>query len=123
MTRKVFQNLYFFILNVFQENLYFVTNLKLFLVEKTHLSLLLFFKFFCMCVCVCVGPSVRFDSHVSVLCFLSICAAATLIICFDIRFKNMFSKITASLFYLSITVFKILLKYFFCSVSCQYFVI
>ena len=64
-----------------------------------------------------------FDSQVSLSCFISICAIAPLIICFDLKSENMFNKITTSLLYYSITVFIILLQIFFCLISCQYFVI
>ena len=56
--------------------------------------------------------SERIDSHVSLPCFFSIWAIAPLIIYFDLRLKNVFSKITISLFYYSIFVFKILRQIF-----------
>ena len=49
------------------------------------------------------------DTHVSLPCFCSICAIAPLIIYFDLRLKNMFSKITISLLYYNISDFKTLL--------------
>ena len=45
-----------------------------------------------------------FISQVSVPCFLSTCAIAPLIICFDLKSKDMFSKSAASLLYHSISV-------------------
>ena len=58
------------------------------------------------------GFSEGIDSHVSLTCFFSICAIAPLIVYFNLRLKNMFSKITSSLLYCSISVFKILLQMF-----------
>ena len=81
----------FLIVSVFQEGLYIVTNLKLLVVEKTHLSLLACFNFCFLCW------DLLKDSHVSLPYFLSICAIASLIKCFDLKFRNMFSKITTSL--------------------------
>ena len=51
-------------------------------------------------------------THVSLPYFSLICATAPIIIYFDLRLKNMFSKITISLLYDSISVFKILLEMF-----------
>ena len=67
--------------------------------------------------------SERFDSHVSLPSFRSICAIAPLVICFDLKFKTMFNKITTSLSYNCISAFIILLQIFFCAIFCQYFVI
>ena len=53
----------------------------------------------------------------------SICPIAPLIMCFDLRFRSMCRKIIISFLYHRIFVFKILLKYFCCSISCQYYVI
>ena len=53
------------------------------------------FAFFNFCFYI-LGSSERFDSYVSLPSFLSICAIASLIICFDLKFKTMFSKITTS---------------------------
>ena len=68
---------------------------------------------FCFClifVFLCWGfPK---ESHVSLPCFFSICAIAPLIIYFDLKLKNMLSKIPISLLYYSISVFKILLQIF-----------
>ena len=108
MIGKDCENHYFSFLNVsvFQEGYYMVTNLKLLVAENTHLSLLVCFNFsFFM-----LGSSEGFDSHVSLPCFLSICAIAPLIICFDLKSKNMFIKITTSLSYNSISVFIVLLQ-------------
>ena len=55
---------------------------------------------------------VGIDTNVSIPCFFSICAIAPLITYFDLRLKNMFSKITVSLLYYSISVFTILLQIF-----------
>ena len=96
MIGKVCKNPYFSFLNVllFQEGL----NL-----------LFVFFYFLFLYIWVFE----RFDSHVSLPSFLSICAIAPLIICFDLKFKTMFSKITTSLSYNCISVFIILLQIFF----------
>ena len=56
--------------------------------------------------------SERIDSHESLPCFLSTCVIVTLIIYFDLRLKNIFSKFTISLLYYSISVIKILLQKF-----------
>ena len=44
------------------------------------------------------------------LVFFSICALAPLIICFDLRFRNMFRKIIIYLLYHSVSVLKVLLQ-------------
>ena len=79
------------------------------LLFQEGLNLLIFLNF-CFYI---LGSSERFDSHESLPSFLSICAIATLKIYFDLKFKNMFSKITASLSYNCISVFIILLQIFF----------
>ena len=121
MTGKDCENpsLSFLNFSVFQECFYIVANLKLLVVENTHLSLLVCFNF-CFFM---LGSSEGFDSHVSLPCFPLIFAIVPLITCFDLKFKNMCSKITTSLLCHSISAFIILLKIFFCSISCQYFVI
>ena len=103
MIGKVCKNSYFSFLNV--------------LVFQEGLNLLVCFNF-CFYI---LGSSERFDSHVSLPSFLSICTIAPLIICFDLKFRTMFSKITTFLSYNCISVFIILLQIFFRSVSCQYF--
>ena len=95
MIGKVCKNSYFSFLNV--------------LVFQEGLNLLVFFNF-CFYI---LGFSESLDSHVSLRSFLSICAIAPLIICFDLKFKTMFSKITTSLSYNCISVFIILLQIFF----------
>ena len=52
------------------------------------------------------------DTHVSLLCFFSICPIAPLIIDFDLRLKNMCIKIAISPLYYSISVFKVLFQIF-----------
>ena len=99
----------------------FLNNVLLF---QEGLDLLFFFNF-CFYI---LGSFERFDRHVSLPTFLSICANAPLIICFGLKFKTMFSKITTSYSYNCISVFIILLQIFcsissICSISCQYFVI
>ena len=59
-----------------------------------------------------LGLSEGIDAHVRLPCFFEICAIAPLIIYFHLKLKNMFSKITISLLYYSISVFKILLQIF-----------
>ena len=95
MIGKVCKNSYFSFLNV--------------LVFQEGLNLLVFFNF-CFYI---LGFSESLDSHVSLRSFLSICAIAPLIICFDLKFKTAFSKITTSLSYNCISVFIILLQTFF----------
>ena len=95
MIGKVCKNSYFSFLNV--------------LVFQEGLNLLFFFNF-CFYI---MGFSESLDSHVSLRSFLSICAIAPLIICFDLKFKTAFSKITTSLSYNCISVFIILLQTFF----------
>ena len=95
MIGKVCKNSYFSFLNV--------------LVFQEGLNLLVFFNF-CFYI---LGFSESLDSHVSLPSFLSICAIAPLIICFDLKFKTAFSKITTSLSYNCISVFIILLQTFF----------
>ena len=115
MTGKHCENPYFSFLNV--SVFCIVANLKLLVVENTHLSLLVCFNFLMF------GPSKGFDSHESLPCFLSICTIAPLRICFDLKFQNMFSKIIISFSYNNISYFIILLQIHFCSISCQYSVI
>ena len=94
--------------SIFQEGFFIVTNLILLVVENTYLILLLWFNFgFLM-----LGSSNGSDTHVILPCFFSICAIGHLIICFDLRFRIMFRKITISLLYHTISVFKILLQIF-----------
>ena len=69
---------------VLQEGFYIVTNPKWLVVQKTDLNLLVCFNF-CFIV---LGSSERFDSHVSLPSFLSICGITLLIICFDLKFKG-----------------------------------
>ena len=95
MIGKVCKSSYFSFLNV--------------LVFQEGLNLLVFFNF-CFYI---LGFSERLDSHVSLRSFISICAIAPLIICFDLKFKTMFSKTTISLSYNCISVFIILLQIFF----------
>ena len=95
MIGKVCKNSYFSFLNV--------------LVFQEGLNLLVFFNF-CFYI---LGFSERSDSHVSLPSFISICAIAPLIICFNLKFKTMFSKITTSISYNCTSVFIILLKIFF----------
>ena len=95
MIGKVCKNSHFSFLNV--------------LLFQEDLNLLVLFNF-CFDI---LGSSESFDSHESLPSFLSICAIAPLIICFDLKFKTMFSKITASLSYNCISVFMILLQIFF----------
>ena len=97
MTRKDCKISYFSFLNVlvFQEGFYIVTNLKLCVVENTHLNLLVCFNFYFFIL----RSSLGFDSHVSLPSFLSIFTIAPLIICFELNFKIMYSKITTSLSY------------------------
>ena len=111
MIGKVCKNSCFSFLNflVFQEGFYIVTNLKLFVVKNTHLNLLVCFN---LCFFI-LRSSERFDSHVILPSFLSSSAIAPLIICFDLKFKNMFSKIKTSHSYNCISVFIILLQIFF----------
>ena len=73
---------------VFQESFYIVKNLNLLVVENRHLMLCFNFRFFKL------RSSEGFDSHVSLLCFLSICAIGSLIICLDLRFRNKFKKMS-----------------------------
>ena len=87
MIGKVCKNSHFLFLNV--------------LLFPEGLNLLGFFNF-CFYI---LGSSERFDSHESLPSFLSICAIAPFIICFDLKFKTMFSKITTSLSYNCISVF------------------
>ena len=96
MIGKVCKNPYFSFLNV--------------LLFQEGLNLLFVFFIFCFYI---LGSSERFDSHVSLPSFLSICAIAPSIICFDLKFKNMFSKITTFLSYNCVSVFIILLEIFF----------
>ena len=93
MIEKVCKNSHFSFLNV--------------LLFQEGLNLLDFSNFYIL------GSSERFDSHESLPSFPSICAIAPLIICFDLKFKTMFSKITTSLSYNCISVFIILLQIFF----------
>ena len=79
------------------------------LLFQEGLNLLGFFNF-CFYI---LGSSERFDSHESLPSFLSICAIAPLIICFDLKFKTMFSKITTSVSYYCISIFIIFLQIFF----------
>ena len=58
------------------------------LLFQEGLNLLLFFFNFCFYI---LGSSERFDSHESLPSFVSICTIAPLIICFDLKFKTMFS--------------------------------
>ena len=97
MIRKDCKISYFSFLSVlvFQEGFYIVTNLKLRVVENTHLNLLVCFNF-CFFI---LRSSQGFESHASLRSFLSIFAIAPLIICFDLKFKTMCSKITTSLSY------------------------
>ena len=94
MIGKVCKNSYFSFLNI--------------LVFQEGLNLLVYFNF-CFYI---LGSSERFDLHVSLPSFLSICAIASLIICFGLKFKTMFSKITTSLSCNCISVFIILLQIF-----------
>ena len=98
MIGKVCKNSHFLFLNV--------------LLFPEGLNLLGFFNF-CFYI---LGSSERFDSHESLPSFSSICTIAPLIICFDLKFKTMFSKITTSLSYNCISVF-IIIK--FLSVFCN----
>ena len=59
-----------------------------------------------------LGFSEGINTHVSLPFFFSTCTIAPLIIYFDLRLQNMFSKITISLLYYSISIFKILLQIF-----------
>ena len=93
MIGKVCKNSYFSFLNV--------------LVFQEGLNLLVYINF-CFYI---LASSERFDSHVSLPSFLSICAIAPLI-CFDLKFNTMFSKITTSLSYNCISVFILLLIFF-----------
>ena len=95
MIGKVCKNSYFSFLNV--------------LVFHKSLNLLVCFNF-CLYI---LGSSERFDSHVTLPSFFSICAIAPLVICFDLKFKTMLSKNTTSLSYNCISVFTILLQIFF----------
>ena len=95
MIKKVCENYYFIYLNV--------------LVFQESLNLLICFKFYFYVV----GSSERFDSHVSLTSFISICAIAPLIICFDLKLKTRFGKITTSISYNCISVFIILLQIIF----------
>ena len=81
MIGKVCKKFYFSFLNV--------------LVFQEGLNFLVCFNF-CF---IYWGSSEKFDSYVNLLTFLSICAIVPLIICFDLKFKTMFSKITTSLSY------------------------
>ena len=74
---------------------------------------LLFFCFFFNFCFYILGSSERFDSHKILPSFVPICAIAPLMICFDLKFKTMFSKITTSLSYNCISVFIIILQIFF----------
>ena len=78
------------------------------LLFQEDLNLLVLFNF-CFDI---LGSSESFDSHESLPSFLSICTIAPLIMCFDLKFKTMFSKITTSLSYNYISVL-ILLQIFF----------
>ena len=53
-----------------------------------------------------LGSSQRFDSGLP--SFFPICDIAPLIICFDLKFKTMFSKTTTSLSYNCISVFTVI---------------
>ena len=80
------------------------------MLEKTCFAREVLFLFnFCFFM---LGFSEGIDTHVSLPCFFSICAIAPLIIYFDLRLKNMFSKMAISLLYYSISVFKTLLQIF-----------
>ena len=112
---------FYVIILAFQEGFYIVTNLVLLVVKNIHLSFLLCsyaFNFFFM-----LWFSDGVDSYISLPCFFSICAFTRLIIYFNLRFKNMFCKITSSVLYQSISVIKILLQIFlllnFVSVCCN----
>ena len=96
-------NLQFIISNVFTTRVYVIQ-------KKTSLAREILFCFnFCFFM---LGFSKRIDSYVSLLCFFSISAIPPVVIYFDLRLKNMFSKITISLLYYSISVIKILLQIF-----------
>ena len=62
------------------------------LIFQEGLNLLVCFNF-CFYI---LGSSERFDLYVSLPIFLSICAIEPSIICFGLKFKNMFGKITTS---------------------------
>ena len=79
------------------------------LLFQEGLNVLGFFNF-CFYI---LGSSERFDSHESLPSFISVCTIAPLVICFDLKFKAMFSKITTSLSYNCISVFIIKLQIFF----------
>ena len=76
--------------------------------KQTHLTgEVLFWLNFCFFM---LGFSGELDSHVSLTCFFLICVIATLTKCFDLRFRNKFSKITIFLMCYIISVFKIFLQ-------------
>ena len=76
MIGKVCKNSYFPFLNV--------------LVFQESLNLLVGFNF-CFYI---LGSIERFYSQVSLPSFLSVCTIAPLVICFDLKFKTIFSKVT-----------------------------
>ena len=80
-----------------------------FLVFQEGLNLLVCFNF-CFDI---LESSERFDLFISLTSFFLICAIAPLIICFDLKFKTVFSKITTSLSYSCVSVFIILPQIFF----------
>ena len=53
-----------------------------------------------------LGSSEGFDLHVRLPCFLPFYVISPLIIRFDLKFRNMFRRITTSLLYYSILVFE-----------------
>ena len=78
----------------------------------SFLITLVFQEGFNFCVFI-LGSSGEFDSHVSLPGFPSVCIIAPSIICFDLKFKTTFTKITTSLSCNYIPVFIILLQIFF----------
>ena len=84
MTGKVFIYPYFLFLevSVFQERFYTFENFKFIVVESTHANLLVWFNFYFFIL-------VFFEEIDSNVSFSSICGIAPLIICFDLRFRNM----------------------------------
>ena len=102
------KSLCFFKFSVFQEGLHTVTNLKLLVVDYTQLILLLWFNFYLFML----GFSEEIDSHGSLPFSFLMCAIVSLIICFDLGFRNMFREIIISLLYYIIFIFKTLLQIF-----------
>lgn len=100
---KVWVKPYFlFFLKFFKKVFILLQTLKLLLVENAHLILLLRFN---LCFFMLGSPE-GFDLHVRLPCFLPFYVISPLIIRFDLKFRNMFRRITTSLLCYSILVFE-----------------